>query len=118
MKKKITLLTFMITSAIGCFAQRNKVTYEFPPEMSETVKADYIKMWEKGKTLYGLTCAKCHNTVEKRREIIPDFKPEQLIGYELRVKNAQHETNMPDELVSAEELGLIMTFLNYKKKNK
>jgi len=50
--------------------------------------------------------------------IVPDFKPEQLRGYELRVANKLHETNMPDSLVSEEELGIIMTFLTYKKKNK
>jgi len=49
--------------------------------------------------------------------VIPDFKPEQLTGYTLRVANAQHEKNMPDTLVTEEELSIIMTFLGYKKKN-
>jgi hypothetical protein len=40
-----------------------------------------------------------------------------LKGYEIRVSNAQREENMPDEKVTAEELGLISTFLLYKKKN-
>ena len=49
--------------------------------------------------------------------VIPDFTPEQLIGYELRVSNERHEDNMNEEKLSAEDLGLIMTFLNYKKRN-
>jgi hypothetical protein len=49
--------------------------------------------------------------------LIPDFTPEQLIGYELRVTNPEHESNIPEATVSAEELGYIMTFLSYKKKS-
>jgi len=50
------------------------------------------------------------------KKLIPDFTPEQLIGYELRVTNPQHESNIPETTVSAEELGYIMTFLNYKRR--
>lgn len=115
MKKTITTL-LAITFAMISLAQRNKVTYDFPPEMTGTIREEFIKRWETGKTLYEINCAKCHNTKKKRKTIIPDFKPEQLTGYALRVKNAQHEANMPDNQVSPEELGLIVTFLVYKKK--
>lgn len=103
------------------FAQQKKqtatVTYEFPKEMIESVKAEYIKMCDKGKILYDLNCAKCHNKTVNKQVIIPDFTPEALRGYEIRVLNADHEKDMPDELVTAEELVLISTFLTYKKKN-
>jgi mono/diheme cytochrome c family protein len=68
--------------------------------------------------LYDINCAGCHNIKKGSRLLVPDFTPEQLKGYELRVSNAQHEENMPDEKVTAEELSLISTFLIYKKKNK
>jgi hypothetical protein len=40
------------------------------------------------------------------------------VGYTLRVTNQKHEAALTDESVSEEELGQIMTFLTYKKKNK
>ncbi len=54
----------------------------------------------------------------KEKKVIPDFNADQLKGYELRLTNSQHEKKLTDESVTAEELGLIMTFLNYKEKNK
>lgn len=113
-KQLVSLITGLFL--IGCQSQK-EIAYELPDEMLPHVKEEYKKRCDKGKILYDLNCAGCHNTRIKRREIIPDFKPEQLIGYSLRVSNAQHEKNMPDTLVTEEELGIIMTFLNYKKKN-
>lgn len=101
---------------VACTAQK-EIAWELPVEMLPHVKEEYTKRCEKGKILYDMNCARCHNTKVKRREVIPDFKPEQLTGYTLRVSNAQHEKNMPDTMVTEEELGIIMTFLNYKKKN-
>lgn len=99
-----------------CQAQK-KAEYELPDAMLPHVKVFYAQQCEKGKILYDLNCAGCHNTKVKGKTIIPDFKQEQLTGYTLRVQNAQHEKNMPDSLVTEEELGIIMVFLNYKKKN-
>lgn len=101
---------------IACTAQKEAL-YELPDAMLPHVKVEYRKRCDKGEILYKMNCAPCHTTKVKRKEIIPDFKPEQLTGYTLRVSNAQHEKNMPDTLVTEEELGIIMTFLNYKKKN-
>lgn len=118
MKHTIILLCILSVACLAYAAQKNKVTYDFPDAMPEAVKADYTKQCDKGKILYEINCAKCHSTTVKRKTIIPDFTPEQLVGYELRVKNAQHESNMPETTVTAEELGLITTFLTYKTKNK
>ena len=95
----------------------HKKLYQFPSEMSESVQADFDKQCEKGQILYSINCASCHNTKVRGKEIIPDFSPEQLKGYELRVLNPDHESGIPEENISPEELGLIMTFLSYKKKN-
>lgn len=95
-----------------------KVTHQFPAEMKPEVKVEYIKMWEKGKILYDLNCAKCHNTKVKKIDIYPDFAPSQIKGYEIRVQNAQHEMSLLEETVTPEELGLISTFLIYKASQK
>ncbi len=121
--KKSTIVLLMITVMVGSqvIAQKKKTTsvkYEFPKAMAAPIRAEFMKQCEKGRVLYEINCSGCHNKIVKGKEIIPDFSPEQLIGYELRVKNAQHESNLPDENVTAEELGLIMTFLTYKQKNK
>ena len=110
------LLAVCVVSTVECAAQK-KVEYEFPANMALPIKAEYLKQCEKGRVLYTINCAGCHNTKVKGKIIIPDFSLDQLIGYELRVSNPDHENGMPETTVSAEELGLIMTFLNYKKKN-
>jgi hypothetical protein len=113
--KKWMAVSVMASSLLSCAASKYRIEPNFPPAMSAEVKVGYMEQWEKGRVLYGLTCGKCHNTRKGKYEIIPDFKPEQLVGYELRVKNAKHETGIPDEIVTTEELAQIMIFLNYKK---
>jgi hypothetical protein len=117
MKRTLIAFTTCTLMVLACAAPKNAVTYEFPPEMSETVRGQFLKDWEKGKVLYGINCARCHNTKVKGREMIPDFSQEKLVGYELRIMNARHEGDLPDEKVTAEELVMINTFLTYKKKS-
>lgn len=112
----IIILSFFI-SVFDSNAQV-KVAYDFPAAMSEKVRAAYFEQCEKGRILYQINCAGCHNYKVKRKEFIPDFTPGQLSGYELRILNSKHETDVAEEKVSGEELGLIMTFLTYKKKNR
>ena len=99
-----------------CSASRHTY-YELPEAMLPHVKTEYAQLCDKGQKLYFMNCAKCHDSRVKGKEIIPDFKPEELRGYALRVSNRKHEENMPDTLVTEEELGIIMTFLSYKKKS-
>ena len=91
--------------------------YEFPDAMAPAIQAEFAKQCEKGLALYRIACAHCHNTVVNGKTIIPDWTQGQLVGYELRVLNPKHEAGIPEEQVTAEELGQIMTFLNYKKRN-
>jgi hypothetical protein len=117
MKHTIVGLLIAVTCT-ACFTSRNKLAYEFPQEMKPDIKEHYTQQWKKGKILYEINCAKCHNTKVKGRVTVPDFTPEQLVGYEFRVKNQKHEANLTEESISPEELGMIVTFLTYKKKNK
>ncbi len=100
----------------ACVAQREPL-YELPADMLPSLKVLYTKHCEKGKILYDINCGGCHNTKKGRKEIIPDFQPGQLAGYSLRVSNAKHGKNLPDSLVTEEELAIIMIFLSYKRKN-
>ncbi len=114
--KHTLMITGALATLLACTAQKEAM-YELPDAMLPHVKVEYAKRCEKGKILYEMTCGKCHTVKKGRKEIIPDFKPEQLTGYTLRTANARHESSMPDSLVSEDELGIIMTFLSYKKKN-
>lgn len=113
-KKNISILVSAIV-LFACTAQKEAV-YELPEAMLPHVRVEYKKICDKGEALYQLNCGGCHNQKMGRKKVIPDFKPEQLTGYTLRISNARHESSMPDSLVTEEELGQIMTFLNYKKK--
>lgn len=112
----IPLLTALATQAMPG-KRAAKALYELPDAMAPAVRVAFARQCDKGLALYNLTCANCHNQEVGGKVIIPDWPAEKLIGYELRVLNSQHETGLPDEHVTAEELGYIMTFLNYKKKN-
>lgn len=114
---KLSMLSISVCAlVISCAVQKN-IEPEFPDAMLPHVKAEYAIRYDKGQILYNMNCARCHTTKQGRKLIVPDFKADQLKGYELRISNAQHQSNMPDTLVTEEELGIIMTFLTYKKKN-
>ena len=118
MNKTLNILIALVIAHSTCVAQKNKkVAYEFPAAMGETVRAEFAKQCDKGLVLYQINCGGCHNQKVKGKELIPDFTPDQIKGYEIRVTNEKHENSLPDERVTAEELGLISTFLTYKKKN-
>ena len=116
--KFLSVLFFFaaIIFLLQCAVPKETV-YELPEAMIPTAKVEFAKQCDKGKVLYDIACAKCHNIKVKRKEIIPDFSAEQLIGYELRVTSPEHVNGIPEEMVSTEELGYIMTFLSYKKRS-
>ncbi len=115
---KYTLVFALLVLFMQNVSAQKKIGYEFPAAMSQPVRVEYVKLADKGQVLWNINCATCHNTTVKGKTVVPDFLPEQLKGYELRVANPQHEDGIPETTVTAEELGLIMTFLSYKKKNK
>jgi hypothetical protein len=117
MQFKLLIVAATLILLFACAISKATIEYDFPNEMAEPVRTEFLKICEKGKILYDINCAQCHNIKKGRKKLIPDFTSDQLKGYEIRVSNAQHEENMPDEKVTAEELGLISTFLLYKKKN-
>lgn len=47
---------------------------------------------------------------------MPEFTKEHLAKYELRIQNPDHEEELNETRVNAEELAQIMTFLTYYKK--
>jgi mono/diheme cytochrome c family protein len=118
MKIKIScVVVLLVVSVLVACNVHKEAAYVLPDAMLPHVQVEYEKYCAKGKVLYDLNCGKCHNIKKGRKQLIPDFKPDQLAGYTLRVANAQHEASMPDSLVTEEELGIIMIFLNYKTKS-
>ncbi len=117
--KKINLITILIIVSLlllKCVSQK-KVGYDFPVQMLDYVKVEYEKQCDKGQVFYNMSCAKCHNKIIKGKKIIPDFNTDQIVAYTLRISNDRHKVALEDTILSTEELGLIMTFLTYKKKS-
>ena len=121
MKQLFTVICFLMIIFINeSFAQKASpkiiYTYNFPPQMTEEVKKSYIILFEKGRVLYQVNCAKCHNTKVDGVEVMPEFTKEHLARYELRMQNPQHEESLSETRVTAVELQQIMIFLTYYKK--
>ena len=115
MKQTIFLIA-LSGICVSALAQKH-MKYEFPENMPEHIKSDYLEQCKKGKILYEINCAKCHTSSVGRKKIIPDFTSAQLINYELRIQNPKHTNNITESTVNTEELAMIITFLTYKKKN-
>lgn len=115
---KIVVLAMLCMLAVACHTAKKVQgpAYELPEAMKPEVKVEYAKLCDKGKILYDMNCAKCHNTETKHASLIPDFTQDQIRGYEIRVSNPKHEMSLLEEQITPEELGLISTFLMYKKK--
>lgn len=115
MKLKIAAVVALMCVAASCMTQKKaKVEPVFPAEMNESVKAGYLEMWKKGQILYDINCSRCHNRVEKRKVIIPEFTDEQLASYEIRITDPNHEMFVSETKVTPEELNLITIFLQYR----
>jgi hypothetical protein len=113
----ISVIVLGIIAMQSYAREKQKEVYEFPEAMAQPIRDEYTKLCEKGRILYEINCAKCHNTIVKGKKIVPDFTEEQLGAYSIRIANAKHEEQVSESNVSAEELALITTYLTYKKKN-
>ncbi len=113
------LLTGLCCLPLLAAAQKTKkVGYDFPKEMRPDIKEQYLKLAEKGQILYGIHCARCHNMKDsKGKWVIPDFTADQINGYEIRLGNRAHEGALTDEAMTTEELSLITTFFQFKKRS-
>lgn len=114
----MSVMVFSIALFMQCSSQKQpKVTYSFPAIMTKPVRDHYTAICEKGRVLYEINCAGCHNKKVNGKTVIPDFSEAQMLGYALRVLNAEHEKALPEENITPEELGFINTFLMYKTRN-
>ena len=116
MTKVFIIITSISALVFSCAVEKNSIVYEFPAEMPDAIRTQFKADCDKGKILYEINCAPCHNLNINGKSIAPDFNADQLKGYEIRVANAKHEESMPEEKVTAEELVYISTYLTYKKK--
>ena len=118
---KIIQIVFLLVAGVWCMSvyakEKEKQVYEFPEAMAQPIRDEYKKLCEKGRILYEINCATCHNKVVKGKQFVPDFTEEQLGAYSIRIANPKHEERVSEANVSAEELVLITAYLTYKKKN-
>lgn len=117
LKTNLFIVLCLCVSFLASAQKSKKVEYSFPAEMKPHVQEAYILEFAKGKILYDINCAKCHSRFEKKKEIIPNFTTEQFEAYKIRIANPDHEQTMTEEKLLPEELGMIITFLTYRKKD-
>lgn len=92
--------------------------FDYPDNMvADTAKKRFVKEFNKGKTLYNLNCAKCHNIMVEKKPVIPDFSLPQLMDYEIRIEYQAHEEDLKETNITHDELDLIVLYLRYKKKS-
>ena len=119
MKNTVTLYLFVVVLCMmACVSQQKIYYYDFPSDIAEEAKITNQKMLEKGRILYNLNCAKCHNKKEKGKIIIPDFTSDQLDSYIIRIKNERHVNSLSETSITAGELEAIQFFFSYKKPSK
>lgn len=91
--------------------------FDYPEDVTEAGKPDFIKNYTKGQVLYGIHCAKCHNQMVDGKSEIPNFSLPQLMDYEIRIQYPSHQDPMRETNLPAEELEQVITFLRYKRKS-
>ena len=117
MKSKLmfSILSLSLLSTACLF--HKKSAYTFPATFTKDQKEKTTVFCDKGKVLYDVNCAKCHNTVVKGKQVIPDFPANKLESYKLRFISPVHDSSMRRTNISMDELLFITTYLTYKKKN-
>ncbi len=119
--KNSTLILLLFVAVVGlyaCATQPKIQYYDFPDDIAEEAKIENRKMIEKGRILYNINCAKCHDKKEKGKIVLPDFTHAQLDAYTIRLKNESHVSALPDNRITPEELEAIQYFFAYKKPGK
>lgn len=116
MKKIIVaILICMVLFVLPSAAQKN-TEFDMPADSTtEASRQLFAKQFKQGKVLYSITCAKCHNVREGRKEIIPDFSMPQLMDYEMRFYYPEHQERLTDSKITDEEMNKIILFLRFKK---
>jgi hypothetical protein len=99
--------------------KKQKTTlFDYPDNMvADTAKKRFVKEFNKGKILYNLNCAKCHNIMVDKKPVIPDFSLPQLMDYEIRIQYQAHEEDLKEINIAHDELDFIVLYLRYKKKS-
>lgn len=115
----LRLLIILCSSVfvINACTSQKKAVYVFPDAMAKPIQDQYTLLCEKGRVLYEMNCASCHNKKVKGKTVIPEFTEEELGAYSIRIANATHEEQVSEARVSSEELTLITYFLTYRKKS-
>ena len=114
---KYTYSILFLLILVACATQK-PVLYHYPAGMKHSKRAAFVADCEKGKVLYGIHCARCHNTMVDGKEVLPNFTPIQLEGYDLRMDEPKHKPTLTERNMPQEELDLIIKYLWYKKPNK
>jgi hypothetical protein len=117
--KRVVIITLIFKTVFffESAAQKN-AEFDMPADsVAESSRQAFIKQFKQGKILYSITCAKCHNFKDGRKEIIPDFSMPQLMDYEMRFYYPEHQERLSDAKITDEEMNRIILFLRFKKRS-
>lgn len=115
---KFKLIILLSLFSIACVTQK-KVEYDLPVGMNPEVLPNFLERFNKGKALYKIICADCHNIKINGKTVVPDFTAAQLDTYKrnFRQTNKEHSEKLTEKSMSENELDYIIYYLTYKKRN-
>lgn len=111
----LAIIAFVAVTS-RCTSQKEPA-YDPPPNTAGDSAAAFAEHWRKGKVLYALNCAGCHDTLVNGRKVVPDFSLPQLLDYEMRYQYPAHDDRLREVDVSIAELDDIQVYLQYKKRS-
>ena len=118
MKHQFVIIVMSLIIFSGKTLAQKISEFDYPEDsVTEDSKKSFVKNFNQGKVLYGLTCGSCHNFKEKNKEIVPDFSMPQLMDYEMRIQYIPHRERLDDKHITDDELNRIILFLRFKKKS-
>ncbi len=115
MKKKLAVISLILSVTIMQCAVEKKTQYNIPKYLPEDKKAELLVNLEKGKQLFKAYCSDCHGIFKKGKDSIPNFTRQEIKDYAAAYKANSQLNHAVMKKLLPEEMSMILTFLQLRK---